>query len=102
MCDYSSAIDGLNEQFAFKGDRIQQEREVIEKAITILNKKISWYKPWEIFSHIKELKRATILLTSISTSCLTEVMNLQQNHLLLIEAQECFQQQLEIMGREED
>jgi len=102
MGNYDSLISKMNEQFHFKGNKIFKECKAIENAILVLNKRIPWYKPWQIFSHMRRVKKATILLATIAASCLAEVINLQQHQLDMLEVQKAFQQQLENMQQGRD
>lgn len=98
------SIEDLKQEIAqnipLRNDRIAEERKVLMNSLSILNENIPWYKPWRLFSHIRRLKRATILIGSITISCINDLMSVQDNHLEILKIQKLMQKQLELMNNE--
>ena len=85
--EYEPIHARLNEQFTFKSERISKEGKVVENIFATLNEKLPWYKPWKFFSHFIKMRRAILLLSTITSSCLSEVISLQKNQLNLLDVQ---------------
>lgn len=102
--EFDTLVEKLGEQFEFKAKKYSKEKDIVESAMLVLNRKIPWYKPWQIFSHIKAMKRAILLLAGVSTRCLIELVNLQENQLTMMDIQKLFKSELgnKLDGRLDD
>lgn len=93
----------MSDLASLKEDKLRQEQLAVENALSVLHERLPWYKPWRLFSHLREVKRVTIVLATITSSCLSEVIRLQQNQLDMVNIQEAFQKQINLLeGRGTD